>query len=58
VWVILFLAYSGQVVANAILESYATGFGGGMALMFFSLALSQRPARRPPRRCCNPDSGY
>jgi hypothetical protein len=41
------LASSGQVVASAIFGSYASGFGGGTALMFGSLALSQRP-RTPP----------
>jgi uncharacterized membrane protein YjjB (DUF3815 family) len=40
---ILFLAYLGQVVANALFGSYAGGFGGGLALMFCASAISERP---------------
>ncbi|HEX7429010.1 MAG TPA: threonine/serine exporter family protein [Mycobacterium sp.] len=40
---ILLVAYSGQVVANALFGSYASGFGGGLALMFCASAISERP---------------
>jgi uncharacterized membrane protein YjjB (DUF3815 family) len=44
---ILFVAYSGQVLANAVLGSYASGFGGGFALMLCALAISQLPNTPP-----------
>jgi uncharacterized membrane protein YjjP (DUF1212 family) len=44
---ILFLSYTGQVIANAVFGSYASGFGGGLALMLCALALSQRPGTPP-----------
>jgi uncharacterized membrane protein YjjB (DUF3815 family) len=41
------LAYAGQAGANAAFGSYASGFGGGLALMVCSMAMSQRP-KAPP----------
>lgn len=44
---ILFVAYAGQVAANAVLGSYASGFGGGFTLMLCALAISQLPSSPP-----------
>jgi uncharacterized membrane protein YjjP (DUF1212 family) len=44
---ILFVAYSGQVAANAVFGSYASGFGGGFTLMVCALAISQLPNSPP-----------
>jgi uncharacterized membrane protein YjjP (DUF1212 family) len=44
---ILFVAYSGQVAANAVLGSYASGFGGGFTLMLCALGISQLPNSPP-----------
>ena len=48
-WMVLMLyvAYAGQWVGNAVLGSYASGFGGGMALIIFALAISHRPNTPP-----------
>jgi uncharacterized membrane protein YjjP (DUF1212 family) len=43
----LFIAYSGQVVANALFGGYSGGFGGGLALMLCGLAISRRPNTPP-----------
>jgi uncharacterized membrane protein YjjP (DUF1212 family) len=43
----LYVAYAGQWVGNAVLGSYASGFGGGMALIIFALAISHRPNTPP-----------
>ena len=45
--VTLLVTYAGQVVANALFGSYASGFGGGLALMLCAVAMSQRP-KAPP----------
>lgn len=41
--VMLFIAYSGQFVGNALFGDYSGGFGGGLALMLCGLAISERP---------------
>lgn len=41
--VILFVSYTGQLVANAALGSYASGFGGGLVLTVCALLVAQRP---------------
>lgn len=48
-WMVLMLyaAYAGQWVGNAVLGSYASGFGGGLTLILFALALSHRPNTPP-----------
>lgn len=48
-WMVLMLytAYAGQWVGNALLGSYASGFGGGLALILFALAISHRPNTPP-----------
>jgi uncharacterized membrane protein YjjB (DUF3815 family) len=46
--VTLLLTYAGQAGANAAFGSYASGFGGGLALMVCSMAMSQRPKAPPP----------
>jgi uncharacterized membrane protein YjjP (DUF1212 family) len=48
-WMVLMLyvAYLGQWVGNALLGSYASGFGGGMTLILFALAISHRPNTPP-----------
>lgn len=40
---ILFVSYTGQVVANGTLGSYASGFGGGLALTLCALFVARRP---------------
>ncbi len=40
---ILFVSYTGQVLANAGLGSYASGFGGGLALTLCALLVARRP---------------
>ena len=40
---ILYVSYSGQLLANAALGSYASGFGGGLALTLCALVVAQRP---------------
>jgi uncharacterized membrane protein YjjP (DUF1212 family) len=40
---ILFVSYTGQVVANAGLGSYASGFGGGLALTLCAMFVARRP---------------
>jgi uncharacterized membrane protein YjjP (DUF1212 family) len=40
---VLFAAYLGQFVTNILFGSYASGFGGGFALMVFALAISLHP---------------
>jgi uncharacterized membrane protein YjjB (DUF3815 family) len=45
--VMLYLAYGGQWVGNAVLGSYASGFGGGLTLILFALAISHRPNTPP-----------
>ena len=44
---ILFITYSSQVAANTIFGGYASGFGGGLALMVCSQILSQQPNSPP-----------
>jgi uncharacterized membrane protein YjjP (DUF1212 family) len=48
-WMLLMLytAYAGQWVGNAVLGSYASGFGGGLTLILFALAISHRPNTPP-----------
>lgn len=48
-WMLLMLltAYGGQWVGNAVLGSYASGFGGGLTLIVFALAISHRPNTPP-----------
>lgn len=48
-WMLLMLytAYAGQWVGNALLGSYASGFGGGLTLILFALAISHRPNTPP-----------
>lgn len=48
-WMVLMLytAYAGQWVGNALLGSYASGFGGGLTLILFALAISHRPNTPP-----------
>jgi uncharacterized membrane protein YjjP (DUF1212 family) len=48
-WMVLMLytAYAGQWVGNAVLGSYASGFGGGLTLILFALAISHRPNTPP-----------
>jgi uncharacterized membrane protein (DUF485 family) len=43
-WMLLMLltAYAGQWVGTAVLGSYASGFGGGLTLIMFALAISRR----------------
>src|SRR5690242_8921899 len=43
----LYVAYAGQWIGNAVLGSYASGFGGGLALILCALAISHRP-KTPP----------
>jgi uncharacterized membrane protein YjjP (DUF1212 family) len=45
--VMLYVAYGGQWLGNALLGSYASGFGGGLALILFALAISHRPNTPP-----------
>ena len=48
-WMLLMLltAYGGQWVGNAVLGSYASGFGGGLTLIICALAISHRPNTPP-----------
>jgi uncharacterized membrane protein YjjB (DUF3815 family) len=48
-WMLLMLltAYAGQWVGNAVLGSFASGFGGGLTLIIFALAISHRPNTPP-----------
>ena len=48
-WMVLMLyvAYGGQWVGNELLGSYASGFGGGLTLILFALAISHRPNTPP-----------
>ena len=48
-WMVLMLytAYAGQWLGNALLGSFASGFGGGVALILFALAISHRPNTPP-----------
>jgi uncharacterized membrane protein YjjP (DUF1212 family) len=48
-WMVLmlYIAYAGQWIGNAVLGSYASGFGGGLALIIFALAISHRPNTPP-----------
>jgi uncharacterized membrane protein YjjP (DUF1212 family) len=48
-WMVLMLyvAYAGQWIGNAVLGSYASGFGGGLTLILFALAISHRPNTPP-----------
>jgi uncharacterized membrane protein YjjP (DUF1212 family) len=43
----LFTAYAGQWIGNAVLGSYASGFGGGLTLIICALAISHRPNTPP-----------
>jgi uncharacterized membrane protein YjjP (DUF1212 family) len=45
--VMLYVAYGGQWIGNEVLGSYASGFGGGLALILFALAISHRPNTPP-----------
>ena len=45
--VVLFVAYLGQFTTNLVFGSYASGFGGGFALMLFAMAISLRPDTPP-----------
>ena len=44
---ILFITYSSQLAAGAIFGGYASGFGGGLALMLCGQILSRRPNSPP-----------
>lgn len=44
---ILFISYSSQIAADTIFGGYASGFGGGLALMLCSQILSRRPNSPP-----------
>jgi uncharacterized membrane protein YjjP (DUF1212 family) len=48
-WMLLMLltAYGGQWLGNVVLGSYASGFGGGLTLIVFALAISHRPNTPP-----------
>jgi uncharacterized membrane protein YjjP (DUF1212 family)/uncharacterized membrane protein YjjB (DUF3815 family) len=48
-WMVLMLytAYVGQWIGNELLGSYASGFGGGLTLILFALAISHRPNTPP-----------
>lgn len=48
-WMVLmlYIAYGGQWIGNAALGSYASGFGGGLTLILFALAISHRPNTPP-----------
>jgi hypothetical protein len=48
-WMLLILltAYGGQWIGNELLGSYASGFGGGLTLIVFALAVSHRPNTPP-----------
>jgi uncharacterized membrane protein YjjB (DUF3815 family) len=48
-WILLMLytAYAGQWLGNAVLGSYANGFGGGLTLIICALAISHRPGTPP-----------
>jgi uncharacterized membrane protein YjjP (DUF1212 family)/uncharacterized membrane protein YjjB (DUF3815 family) len=48
-WMVLMLytAYVGQWLGNELLGSYASGFGGGLTLILFALAISHRPNTPP-----------
>jgi uncharacterized membrane protein YjjP (DUF1212 family) len=48
-WMLLMLytAYAGQWLGNAVLGSYASGFGGGLTLIICALAISHRPGTPP-----------
>ncbi len=48
-WMLLMLltAYAGQWIGNELLGSYASGFGGGLTLIVFALAISHRPNTPP-----------
>lgn len=48
-WMLFMLltAYGGQWVGNAVLGSYASGFGGGLTLILCALAISHRPNTPP-----------
>ena len=43
----LYTAYAGQWLGNELLGSYASGFGGGLTLILFALAISHRPNTPP-----------
>ncbi|WP_277950258.1 threonine/serine exporter family protein [Mycolicibacterium sp. P9-64] len=43
----LYVAYGGQWVGSHLLGSYASGFGGGLTLILFALAISHRPNTPP-----------
>jgi uncharacterized membrane protein YjjP (DUF1212 family) len=43
----LFTTYAGQWLGNAVLGSYASGFGGGLTLIVCALAISHRPNTPP-----------
>lgn len=45
--VTLLVTYAGQVGANAVFGTYASGFGGGLVLMLFAVAVAQRPNSPP-----------
>ena len=44
---VLFVAYVGQFATNIVFGSYASGFGGGFALMLFASVLSLHPGTPP-----------
>jgi uncharacterized membrane protein YjjP (DUF1212 family) len=48
-WMVLmlYIAYGGQWIGNEVLGSYASGFGGGLTLILFALAISHRPNTPP-----------
>ena len=46
----VFVAYLGQFATNLVFGSYASGFGGGSALMLFAMVISLRPNTPPTYR--------
>ncbi|MCX2929869.1 threonine/serine exporter family protein [Mycobacterium sp. CVI_P3] len=52
--VTLLITYASQVAANALFGNYASGFGGGLALMLCALAISQRPNAPPAAALLQP----
>jgi uncharacterized membrane protein YjjP (DUF1212 family) len=51
---ILFITYSSQLAAGAVFGGYASGFGGGLALMVCGQILSRRPHSPPTAALITP----
>jgi hypothetical protein len=52
-----FAAYLGQFVTNIVVGSYASGFGGGFALMVSAIAISLHPNTPPTAALLAPGFG-